>query len=111
MSSDWGERSRLAKRRINASLVLKLINDNVGWIWATDVVHTVLVCTSVWQYLILCYLPKYHSEFRLTVSTVAITIATTAVVTLNVNSFYAWRIHKSKVLYTNVYLPSKDAGG
>ncbi|KAJ3771057.1 hypothetical protein FB446DRAFT_704955 [Lentinula raphanica] len=86
MSSDAFSRITFLYFRIFASDALryKLL---VGWIWATDVVHTVLVCTSVWQYLILCYLPKYHSEFRLTVSTVAITIATTAVVTLSVNRF------------------------
>ncbi|KAJ3820294.1 hypothetical protein EV361DRAFT_365574 [Lentinula raphanica] len=64
----------------------------VGWIWATDVVHTVLVCTSVWQYLIVNY--ENSGIVKKIFPTVAITIATTAVVTLSVNSFYAWRIHK-----------------
>ncbi|KAJ3730105.1 hypothetical protein DFJ43DRAFT_466668 [Lentinula guzmanii] len=64
----------------------------VGWIWATDAVHTVLVCTSVWQYLIVNY-DNFDIVKRI-FPTVAITVAMTAVITLSVNSFYTWRIHK-----------------
>ncbi|KAJ3986803.1 hypothetical protein F5890DRAFT_1472729 [Lentinula detonsa] len=64
------------------------------------------VCTSVWQYLIVNYenFDIVKRIFPLTNRTVAITVAMTAVITLSVNSFYAWRIHKSTMSKHNWWL-------
>ncbi|KAJ4470872.1 hypothetical protein J3R30DRAFT_1132393 [Lentinula aciculospora] len=64
----------------------------VGWIWITDSVHTVLVCTTVWQYLIVNF--ENLGIVTKIYPTVAIIVIMTAVITLSVNSFYGWRIHK-----------------
>ncbi|GAW03771.1 hypothetical protein LENED_005519 [Lentinula edodes] len=64
----------------------------VGWLWVTDAVHTILVCTTVWQYLIVNF--ENSGVVTKIFPTVAITVAMTAVITLSVNSFYGWRIHK-----------------
>ncbi|KAJ4471755.1 hypothetical protein C8J55DRAFT_607823 [Lentinula edodes] len=58
----------------------------------TDAVHTILVCTTVWQYLIVNF--ENSGVVTKIFPTVAITVAMTAVITLSVNSFYGWRIHK-----------------
>ncbi|KIK71485.1 hypothetical protein GYMLUDRAFT_254693 [Collybiopsis luxurians FD-317 M1] len=64
----------------------------VGWIWATDTLHTILICTSVWHYLILNF--SNPSIVDKIFSTIPITIVMTAIITLSVNSFYGWRIYK-----------------
>ncbi|KAF7359274.1 hypothetical protein MSAN_01269800 [Mycena sanguinolenta] len=64
----------------------------VGWIWILDAVHTIAVCASVWSYSITHF---GNSDFTTQiVPTLAVTVASTAVTTLSVNIFYAWRIHK-----------------
>ncbi|KAJ7355530.1 hypothetical protein DFH08DRAFT_852712 [Mycena albidolilacea] len=64
----------------------------VAWIWILDAVHTVLICTGVWDYLILHFTDPNIVETIFPV--IAITVAMTAVITLSVNIFYGWRIHK-----------------
>ncbi|KAJ4471757.1 hypothetical protein C8J55DRAFT_520919 [Lentinula edodes] len=64
----------------------------VGWIWATDAVHSVLLCITIWRYLIVGF---GNYDMLLTVSpAVPITIAITATTAMSVNGFYGWRIHK-----------------
>ncbi|KIK71483.1 hypothetical protein GYMLUDRAFT_254691 [Collybiopsis luxurians FD-317 M1] len=64
----------------------------VGWMWATDIVHTIMLCTSVWHYLILNFSnPSIADTIFLTIP---ITVAMTAIITLSANSFYGWRIYK-----------------
>ncbi|KAJ3894425.1 hypothetical protein GG344DRAFT_62986 [Lentinula edodes] len=80
----------------------------------TDAVHTILVCTTVWQYLIvnfensgvvtkifpyvttelLRYICSDSDETLAEIWMLQITVAMTAVITMSVNSFYGWRIHK-----------------
>ncbi|KAJ7702242.1 hypothetical protein B0H17DRAFT_1194755 [Mycena rosella] len=64
----------------------------VAWIWVTDATHTILICTAVWQYAIENFNnPEIvHKIFP----ALAITVAITAIITLSVNVFYGWRIHK-----------------
>ncbi|KAJ3813829.1 hypothetical protein EV368DRAFT_63671 [Lentinula lateritia] len=64
----------------------------VGWIWATDTVHTVLLCATIWQYLILSF-EKLEIMVEV-LPTVAVTVAMTATAALSVDGFYGWRIHK-----------------
>ncbi|KAJ7132068.1 hypothetical protein C8R44DRAFT_772945 [Mycena epipterygia] len=64
----------------------------VAWIWITDAVHTVLICTAVWQYIILNFSNPEIVENIF--PAVAVTVSLTAVITLSVNVFYGWRIHK-----------------
>ncbi|KAJ7257888.1 hypothetical protein B0H12DRAFT_1232451 [Mycena haematopus] len=64
----------------------------VAWIWMLDAVHTVLICTGVWDYLILHFNdPDIHLRIF---PVIAVTVAMTALITLSVNLFYGWRIHK-----------------
>jgi len=64
----------------------------VGWIWFTDAVHTVLICISMWRYLIEGF---GHIDILLDIlPTITMIIAMTAITTLSVNSFYGWRIHR-----------------
>ncbi|KAJ4471751.1 hypothetical protein C8J55DRAFT_152369 [Lentinula edodes] len=64
----------------------------VGWIWVLDVVHTVLLCTTMWRYLIVNFgnMPALNELFP----TTAVEISITAITTLTVNGFYSWRIYK-----------------
>ncbi|KAI0311003.1 hypothetical protein OF83DRAFT_809511 [Amylostereum chailletii] len=64
----------------------------VGWIWITDAVHTVLVCTSVWDYTIVNFADPLIA--RRIFPTIAMTVSMTAIITLSVNTFYGWRIYK-----------------
>ncbi|KAJ3813832.1 hypothetical protein F5876DRAFT_73528 [Lentinula aff. lateritia] len=61
----------------------------VGWIWVLDVVHTVLLCTTMWQYLIV----NFGNVVALgeIFPTAAVDISMTAITTLTVNG---WRIYK-----------------
>jgi len=64
----------------------------VAWIWLTDAVHSVLICTAVWQYAIENF--NNHLIVDNIFPVVALTVAITAIITLSVNMFYGWRIHK-----------------
>ncbi|KAJ6581257.1 hypothetical protein B0H19DRAFT_500112 [Mycena capillaripes] len=64
----------------------------VAWLWIADAVHTVLVCTGVWQYIILNFTNTGIVENIFPV--IAVTVGMTAIITLSVNIFYGWRIHK-----------------
>ncbi|KAE9388597.1 hypothetical protein BT96DRAFT_947475 [Gymnopus androsaceus JB14] len=64
----------------------------VGWIWLTDAVHTILICTTMWRFLIEGF--GNPDVVKIIFPTIAITVAMTAIITLSVNSFYAWRIHR-----------------
>ncbi|KAJ7685484.1 hypothetical protein DFH06DRAFT_44481 [Mycena polygramma] len=63
----------------------------VAWIWLTDAAHTIVICTSVWEYAIVNF--SVNTTERI-VPTLAATVATNALTTLTVNIFYGWRIHK-----------------
>ncbi|VDB89983.1 unnamed protein product [Peniophora sp. CBMAI 1063] len=64
----------------------------VGWIWALDTVHTVIICAAVWLYTI----SNYNNPASLAhISyTIPVNIILTTIITLSVNAFYGWRIHK-----------------
>ncbi|KAJ6485938.1 hypothetical protein C8R45DRAFT_998498 [Mycena sanguinolenta] len=64
----------------------------VAWIWFLDAVHTVLICTGVWDYLILHF--NDEDAHQRIFPVIAITVAMTAIITLSVNTVYGWRIHK-----------------
>ncbi|KAJ7118750.1 hypothetical protein C8R44DRAFT_789162 [Mycena epipterygia] len=83
----------------------------VAWIWLTDAIHTILVCTAVWHYAIENFgnmaivheiYPFVPFAFSIYFNhklfgpnrPLAITVAMTAIITLSVNIFYGWRIHK-----------------
>ncbi|KAJ6485937.1 hypothetical protein C8R45DRAFT_287330 [Mycena sanguinolenta] len=64
----------------------------VGWIWLLDASHTVMICTGVWDYTILHFNePDIHLHIF---PVIPITVVMTAIITLSVNIFYGWRIHK-----------------
>ncbi|KAJ7684594.1 hypothetical protein DFH06DRAFT_1313007 [Mycena polygramma] len=63
----------------------------VAWIWMTDAAHTVVICTSVWEYAIANFGQDTTQRIA---PTLAATVAVTAITTLSVNIFYGWRIHK-----------------
>ncbi|KAJ7207520.1 hypothetical protein GGX14DRAFT_698190 [Mycena pura] len=64
----------------------------VTWVWLFDAAHTILICTSIWQYAVNNFTnPNFVEEI---VPTLAINVAMTAITTVTVNVFYAWRIHK-----------------
>ncbi|KAF7327182.1 hypothetical protein MKEN_00295300 [Mycena kentingensis (nom. inval.)] len=64
----------------------------VSWIWACDAAHTITICVSVWDYGVLNF---NRPEALLEIAPpLAITVAITAVSTLNANMFYGWRIHR-----------------
>ncbi|KAJ7053929.1 hypothetical protein C8F01DRAFT_1374838 [Mycena amicta] len=71
------------------SLKYKLL---VAWVWLNDAAHTILICTTIWSYIV----EHFGSEdfIKSIVPTLAVTVAITAITTLSVNIFYAWRIHK-----------------
>ncbi|KAJ7839217.1 hypothetical protein B0H14DRAFT_3458813 [Mycena olivaceomarginata] len=64
----------------------------VAWIWITDTAHTICVCVTVWEYV------GQHltnpEKLQEIVPSYSATIILTLIATLNVNLFYAWRIHK-----------------
>ncbi|KAJ7491263.1 hypothetical protein FB451DRAFT_1515103 [Mycena latifolia] len=64
----------------------------VAWIWLLDATHTILICTAVWQYAIENF--ANPDIVRKIFPALAITVAMTAIITLSVNVFYGWRIHK-----------------
>ncbi|KAJ7684593.1 hypothetical protein DFH06DRAFT_1313006 [Mycena polygramma] len=64
----------------------------VAWIWMTDAAHTIIICTSVWEYAIINFGNPEITEKILTSLPVA--VAFNALTTLTVNLFYGWRIHK-----------------
>ncbi|KAF7370815.1 hypothetical protein MSAN_00715100 [Mycena sanguinolenta] len=64
----------------------------VGWIWVLDAAHTVMICTGVWDYTILHFgEPDIHLHIF---PVIPMTVVLTAIITLSVNIFYGWRIHK-----------------
>ncbi|VDC05175.1 unnamed protein product [Peniophora sp. CBMAI 1063] len=64
----------------------------VAWIWLSDATHTVLVCTSVWLYTISNFNnPEIASHIF---PPVAINVTLTGFITLSVNAFYGYRIHR-----------------
>ncbi|KAF7356815.1 hypothetical protein MVEN_01016900 [Mycena venus] len=79
----------------------------VAWIWTLDAVHTVLICTGVWDYIILhfndpnivenifplVFFIRHELDTKLTCHQ-RHSVAMTAIITLSVNIFYGWRIHK-----------------
>ncbi|KAJ7336745.1 hypothetical protein DFH08DRAFT_964707 [Mycena albidolilacea] len=82
----------------------------VAWIWITDTAHTICVCVTVWEYVgqhltnpeklqeivpsysVRMFIPRYSPV--LIEELFQATIILTLIATLNVNLFYAWRIHK-----------------
>ncbi|KAJ3853944.1 hypothetical protein EV368DRAFT_81092 [Lentinula lateritia] len=58
----------------------------VGWIWVLDVVHTVLLCTTMWRYIIV----DFGNEVALfeILPTAAAEISITAITTLTVNGYH-----------------------
>ncbi|KAJ7460987.1 hypothetical protein B0H11DRAFT_2241964 [Mycena galericulata] len=64
----------------------------VGWIWITDAVHTILICTAIWEFAINNF--GNSGVVDTIFPTLAATVAITAITTLSVNIFYGWRIHK-----------------
>ncbi|KAJ7611583.1 hypothetical protein FB45DRAFT_311425 [Roridomyces roridus] len=64
----------------------------VAWIWLTDTTHTILICVAVWEFAI------SHYGDRAAIDTIfpslAALVAITAIITISVNVFYGWRIHK-----------------
>ncbi|KAE9386452.1 hypothetical protein BT96DRAFT_1006076 [Gymnopus androsaceus JB14] len=66
----------------------------VGWIWITDAVHTILICTTMWRYLIQGF--ANPDTVNIIFPTIAITVAMTAIITLSLwqSSFYGWRIYR-----------------
>ncbi|KZV65032.1 hypothetical protein PENSPDRAFT_147238 [Peniophora sp. CONT] len=64
----------------------------VGWIWLSDSAHTILVCASVWFYTISNFNnPDIVSRIF---NPVAINVTLTGFITLSVNAFYGYRIHR-----------------
>ncbi|KAJ3838257.1 hypothetical protein F5878DRAFT_177776 [Lentinula raphanica] len=64
----------------------------VGWIWAIDATHTVLLCITIWTYLVVNF-GNYAALAKIT-STAAGTILMTVVTAFSVNGFYGWRLYK-----------------
>ncbi|KAJ7736025.1 hypothetical protein DFH07DRAFT_966986 [Mycena maculata] len=64
----------------------------VVWIWILDALHTVLICTALWEFTILNFgdVEQANRIFP----TVAATVVVTGVTTVSANAFYGWRIHK-----------------
>ncbi|GAW03772.1 hypothetical protein LENED_005520 [Lentinula edodes] len=54
----------------------------VGWIWVLDVVHTVLLCTTMWRYLIVNFgnMAAVNELFPTTAAEISITAITTLTV-------------------------------
>ncbi|KAJ7207509.1 hypothetical protein GGX14DRAFT_567455 [Mycena pura] len=89
------------------SLRYKLL---VGWVWLFDAAHTILICTSIWQYAVNNFNnPDFVVDIVPTLAVhisflqhlrvlrgylLQIAVAMTAITTLTVNVFYGWRIHK-----------------
>ncbi|KAJ7623425.1 hypothetical protein FB45DRAFT_1061340 [Roridomyces roridus] len=72
----------------------------VVWLWASDAVHTVLIGTSIWHYLISNFAnPDIVKEIF---PPIAVVVSLTALITLSVNTFYGWRIHRRE-LHCPVY--------
>ncbi|KAJ7805157.1 hypothetical protein B0H14DRAFT_2881189 [Mycena olivaceomarginata] len=64
----------------------------VAWIWFIDTGHTVLLCTTIWQYAVLNFArPEIMLDI---VSAFPVSVLFTLIATLNANIFYAWRIHQ-----------------
>ncbi|KAJ7453945.1 hypothetical protein B0H11DRAFT_2325452 [Mycena galericulata] len=83
----------------------------VAWLWLSDAVHTCLMCTAIWQYLILNFahpdivetifplVPSLSACISalmtdVVIRAIAMIVSLTALITLSVNTFYGWRIHK-----------------
>jgi len=64
----------------------------VAWIWITDTAHTVAVCVTIWEYVGRNF--TNPAKLQEIVPSYSATIVLTLIATLNVNLFYAWRIHK-----------------
>ncbi|KAK7023974.1 hypothetical protein R3P38DRAFT_1082718 [Favolaschia claudopus] len=64
----------------------------VVWIWLLDAAHTLTICFSVWTYTITNFGDVDYT--KQIVPSLAATVAFTAITTVSVNCFYAWRIHK-----------------
>ncbi|KIK68225.1 hypothetical protein GYMLUDRAFT_708930 [Collybiopsis luxurians FD-317 M1] len=64
----------------------------VAWMWATDAIHSVLICTCMWQYLILNFTDPLIACKIFT--TIPVLVAMTGIITLSANALYGWRIHK-----------------
>ncbi|KAK7035747.1 hypothetical protein R3P38DRAFT_3311739 [Favolaschia claudopus] len=62
----------------------------VVWIWLLDAAHTLTICFSVWTYTITNFGDVDYTKQIVPFATVAFT----AITTVSVNCFYAWRIHK-----------------
>ncbi|KAJ7746927.1 hypothetical protein DFH07DRAFT_962770 [Mycena maculata] len=64
----------------------------VAWLWLSDAVHTVLMCTAIWQYIIVNFSnPDIVNKIFPAIPSI---VSLTALITLSVNTFYGWRIHK-----------------
>ncbi|VDB89982.1 unnamed protein product [Peniophora sp. CBMAI 1063] len=64
----------------------------VGWVWLLDAAHTIIICTTVWLYTISNY--DQPEAIAHIFHTVPINIILTTLITLSVNAFYGWRIHR-----------------
>ncbi|KAJ7784840.1 hypothetical protein DFH07DRAFT_530 [Mycena maculata] len=64
----------------------------VSWTWLLDAVHTILICTAVWEFAINNF---GNSAITDTIfPALAVLVLITATTTISVNIFYGWRIHK-----------------
>ncbi|KAJ7053902.1 hypothetical protein C8F01DRAFT_504812 [Mycena amicta] len=61
----------------------------VIWIWLNDTAHTILICATIWNYIV-----HHLGNMDNILPSLPATIAFTAITTLSVNIFYTWRIHK-----------------
>ncbi|KAF8196681.1 hypothetical protein K438DRAFT_1967696 [Mycena galopus ATCC 62051] len=68
----------------------------VGWIWLLDAIHTILICTGVWDYVVTHFNDPEIVQHIFPV--IPMVVAMTAIITLSVNVFYGWRIHKRKIV-------------
>ncbi|KAF8152820.1 hypothetical protein K438DRAFT_2026765 [Mycena galopus ATCC 62051] len=64
----------------------------VAWIWITDAGHTIAVCTTIWQYVVLSF--TNSAKLEQIVPAYPVNVLITVIATLNANLFYTWRIHK-----------------
>ncbi|KAF7328719.1 hypothetical protein MVEN_02500500 [Mycena venus] len=64
----------------------------VAWIWITDAGHTIAVCATVWEYVVLNF--DNPAKLLEIAPGYPIHIILTVIATMNANLFYTWRIHR-----------------
>ncbi|KAI0310150.1 hypothetical protein OF83DRAFT_1178869 [Amylostereum chailletii] len=64
----------------------------VAWLWCMDTLHTVFICVTCWDYIIINFTnPKIVLHIF---PTIVLLVLTTGIITLSVHTFYTWRIYK-----------------